>query len=380
MSNLQHRIITGQVMLLIAALTVPFTLLAAADRHETVARDFGPDHFIAGDSVRASQPVAGDLLAAGGNVDVDAAVNGDAIVAGGNVRMSSAVGQGVFAAGGRVMINGAVQRNVRMAGGTVEIGRQAKVGGNVIAGGGEVRITGGIDGYLLAAGGTVYIDGPVGGNVQVGSGTLELGPNARISGQLRYVSREELRRDPAAQVAGRIERIKPRADWPVPSDIQERLGRGAGWVWSAGLLVFAAILATALPGAYARVGETVRRRWPLSLLIGFIALVCIPVAAMLILLTVIGVPLALTTFAVYLALLVVGYVSAGIAVGELTLQRLQPVRAGHSGWRIGAAVLGMLAISLLGRVPWLGGLVVLAALLLGVGAVLLQARPARGTG
>jgi hypothetical protein len=117
----------------------------------------------------------------------------------------------------------------------------------------------------------------------------------------------------------------------------------------------------------------------MSLLIGFIALVCIPVAAMLIMLTVIGVPLALATVAAYLALLVVGYVSAGIAVGELMLQRLQPVRAQHRGWRIGAAVLGMLAVSLLGRVPWSGGLVVLAAMLLGVGALLMQVRPARGT-
>jgi hypothetical protein len=61
------------------------------------------------------------------------------------------------------------------------------------------------------------------------------------------------------------------------------------------------------------------------------------------------------------------------------LQRLQPARADHQGWRIGSAVLGMLAVSLLGRVPWLGGLVVLAALLLGVGAVLMQVQPARRT-
>ncbi len=348
-----------------------------SDQHETAEFALGPDRFVSGDTVAVSKAVAGDLIAAGGSVRVEGAIDGDAVVAGGNVRLEAPVGQGVYAAGGRVLVAGAVARNVRMAGGTVEIGPEAKIGGNVSIGGGEVRINGAIGGYLQAGGGSVYIDGPVGGNVEVGSASLELGPNARIAGRLRYASREELRRDPAAQVDGGIERFMPTTDWSVPADVHEGVGRGAGWVWSIGLLVFAAILATALPGVSARVGETVRTRWPLALLIGFIALVCIPVAALLVMITVIGLPLALAAIAVYLALLVVGYASAGVAVGAIALQRVQPDRKDRAGWRIAAAVLGMLAVTLLGRLPWVGGLVVFAALLLGVGALLFQLRRTR---
>jgi cytoskeletal protein CcmA (bactofilin family) len=315
MNVLHNRYITFTSMFLSAVLAAPLAVLPASDRNETAEHVLGSDQFIAGGTVWVAKPVAGDLMAAGGNVDIEAAIKGDAILTGGNVRLNAAVEQGVYAAGGRVLVNATVQRNARLAGGTVEIGPQARIAGNVSIGGGEVRVIGAIGGYLQAGGGSVYLDGPVDGNVEVGSGTLELGPNARINGRLRYASHDELRRNPTAQINGGIERFKPRADWPMPSDVQERLGRGVGWVWSAGLLMFAAILATALPGAYARVGETVRRRWPLSLLIGFIALVCIPVAAMLIMFTVIGVPLALATVAAYLALLVVGYVSAGIVAG-----------------------------------------------------------------
>jgi cytoskeletal protein CcmA (bactofilin family) len=291
--------------------------------------------------------------------------------------LGAAIKQGVYAAGGRISINGPVQRNVRVAGGRVEIGPQAKIGGNVTIGGGEVRITGAIDGYLQVGGGQVVIDGPVGGNVEVGSGAIELGPNARINGKLRYASRDELKRDPAAQVQGGVERFSPRADWPVPSGVQERAGRGAGWVWSIGLMVIAALLVAALPGVYTGVEATVRARWALSLLIGFIALVCIPVAALIAMFTVIGVPLALAVITLYLALLLIGYVTAGISVGELVLARFQSARASHTAWRVAAAVLGMLAISLLGRLPWVGGLVLIAALLLGIGALLMQLAPAR---
>jgi hypothetical protein len=358
--------------LLMTALALPISAEEPPAKREPVARDLGPDHFVAGGTVSIDKPVAGDLVAAGGNVDVSAEVGGDAVVAGGNVRLGGAIKQGVYAAGGRVSINGPVQRNVRVAGGTVEIGPKAMISGNVTIGGGDVRITGAIDGYLQVGGGQVVIDGPVGGNVEVGSGHIKLGPNARINGKLRYASRDELKQDPAALVQGGIKRFSPPGHWMPRSGAPERAGRGISWVWSIGLMVMAALLVAALPDVYTKVRASVRERWAFSLLIGFIALVCIPAAALISMFTVIGVPLALATLALYFALLLIGYVTTGISVGTLALARFQAARASQTGWRVAAAALGMLAISLLGRVPWLGTLVVFAAMLLGMGALLMQ--------
>lgn len=363
--------------LLLTAQAPPLAAQPSAPKRDPVARDFGADHFVAGGTVSLNKPITGDLIAAGGNVDVGAEIGGDAVVAGGNVRLGAPVRQGLYAAGGRVSVNATVQRNARIVGGNVEIGPQGRIAGNVTIGGGEVRISGAIDGYLHAGGGHVLIDGSVGGDVEAGSGAIELGPNARINGRLRYASRDELKRDPGAEVKGGIERFSPRAAWPVPSDMQERAGRGAGWVWSFGLMVIAAILVAALPGVYTGVSATLRARWALALLVGFVALVCIPVAALIAMFTLVGVPLALAAIALYLALLLAGYVSAGIAAGELALQRFQAAHAAQTGWRVAAGVLGMLAISLLGRLPWIGGLVVFAAMLLGIGALLLQLAQSR---
>jgi hypothetical protein len=118
----------------------------------------------------------------------------------------------------------------------------------------------------------------------------------------------------------------------------------------------------------------------MSLLLGFIALACIPVAALILMFTLIGVPLALLVIALYLALLLVGYVSTGIGLGAWALAKLKSDRAEAKWWRIGAAVLGVLAISLLGRLPYVGVLVVLAGLLIGLGAVLLQVRTRAAAG
>lgn len=344
----------------------------AAGHGETIERQRGADHFAAGGMLSIDWPVPGDLIAAGGDIDVSADVGGDAVASGGHVRLAAAIGQGVYAAGGRITLDGPVQRNVRMAGGRVDIGKRAKISGNASLGGGEVRVAGSIDGYLQVGGGRVFIDGPVGGNVEVAAGNLELGPNARIGGSLRYASGDPLKRDAASQVQGTIERFELPSDWPVPADMHRNAGRGAGWIWSLGLIAMAALLVAALPGVFGGVGETLRSRWPMAMLVGFIALVCIPVVALLAMLTLIGAPAGLAALALYFALLVAGYVTAGIGLGDRTLMRLWPERWSRAGWRVLAAVLGMLAITLLARLPVVGWLFVLLAMLLGIGALLLR--------
>jgi len=338
-----------------------------------VVRDAGNDRFVAGGSLRIDNPVAGDLIAAGGSLDVDSAVNGDVVVAGGNVRLDGAVGSSLYAAGGRLVVNGNVAGNARIAGGKVDLGPRAQINGNLSVGGGRVTLLGAVTGYVHAAGGSVYINGPVGGDVDTSAGSVQLGPGARIAGRLRYASREELTRDPAAQVAGGVERIDFADGMASTNAARSSMQRG-GLAWSIGLVVFAALLAAALPWLTESVSTAVRTRWALAMLLGFMGLVCIPVAALILVFTLIGIPLALVTVALYLALLLLGYVTAGIATGVIALQRWAPARTAQTWWRVAAAALGMGAIALFARIPAVGGFVVLLAMLLGIGALLMQLR------
>lgn len=340
----------------------------------------GGDLFIGGGSVTVSQPVTGDLFVGGGTVDVDAAVAGDALATGGKVRIGAEVEHSVFAVGGQLTVNGKVGRNLRMVGGQVELGPHAEVAGNVSAAGGQVRLYGRVGGHVQSAGGRLLIDGPVSGDVFATSGQVELGPNARIGGKLRYRSSEDLRQDPQAQVGGGIEKLLPAlgargASAPLVRDHPPRRGVGGiGWVWTVGLIVLAAVLLAALPRLYAGVARTLREQPGLSLLLGFVLLVCAPVAAVLLFITLIGIPLGLFLLATYLALLPLAYVSAGIGLGDWALQRWQPARGDLLGWRIAAAAAALVALALLGSLPWLGGLVAFATLLAGLGALMLQLR------
>ncbi|UCG98307.1 MAG: hypothetical protein JSW31_04150, partial [Burkholderiales bacterium] len=197
--------------LLVAAIAALLSFTVHAQTTEAgkslVERDLGGDHFAAGCPVRIDKPVQGDVFLAGCSIDVDGTVDGDALVAGGTVRLNAPIGQSLYAAGGQLTVNANVARNARIAGGQVALESRAQVAGNVLIAGGDVRIDGAVKGYVRAAGGRVRINGPVGGDVIATAGAVELGPNARIAGQLRYASSEEIKRDAAAQVQGGVQRM-----------------------------------------------------------------------------------------------------------------------------------------------------------------------------
>ena len=350
----------------------------AADPRPSRERDLGADHFAAGADLSLSAPVKGDLFAVSGNLDADAPVGGDAAIAGGNIRIGGTIAQDLYLAGGRLAVNGTVRRNARIAGGHVVIGPRARIEGNASLAGGDVSVAGPIGGYLQAGGGQVFLDSAVGGDVEIGGGTLELGPNARIGGKLRYASRDEIRQAPGAQVLGGIERIAlpEHLRKTEPRETHSRAARGFAIAWAAGLVLLAAILGASLPRIFTATASSLRSRWGWALLAGFVVLACVPAAVLIALITVIGIPLALAALALYLALLLVGYASAGASLGILALQRWRIERTSHAGFRFLFAGLGMALVCLLAAIPWVGGLAALVALVLGTGLLAQRLNPA----
>jgi cytoskeletal protein CcmA (bactofilin family) len=288
---------------------------------------------------------------------------GEAIRFGSKVEISEAVQGPLVIAAGHVVVNAPVEGNVRLAGGRVDV--TGTVNGDASLAGGTITVTGEVKRNVHAAGGHVLIDGPVGGNVSVAGGKLELGPNARVAGKVKFFG-GDMQRDPAAQVVGTVEHVRGGNHYREYT-AGERFLRG--WVWTMGLVLLAAIIAGALPGPSQRMAQELRERPWMTLLLGFIALTSIPIAAVLIMITIIGIPIGLLGLLGYAVLLLIGYVWLSVVLGGLILERVSPATAAVTAWRVGAAVVTMLAIALLVRVPFAGGFVKLAVLACGVGMI-----------
>lgn len=302
---------------------------------------------------------AGLALGAG----ADDSIGGPSGFVGGSVVIDEAVAGGVRGVGGNVTVNAPVAGSARLAAGRVEIGPAGAIASDASIAAGNVVVKGSVQGNLQVAAGHVTLDGPVGGDASIAAGSLDLGPNARIGGKLRFRG-GGLNQDAGAMVAGGIDhRTGPRHD-------TYRVGRHApGWIWTLGLMVLAAIVAAALPGPSARMAAELRARPWMAPLMGFIAITCIPVAAVLVMITIIGIPLGILALLGYAALLLVGYVTAAVVAGGLLLGHFKADAVGMAIWRAGAAVAAMLALALLARIPHLGGLFVFLALVVGVGLI-----------
>jgi uncharacterized membrane protein len=118
--------------------------------------------------------------------------------------------------------------------------------------------------------------------------------------------------------------------------------------------------------------QAIRRSPWLALAIGFGMLVGVPVLAVLLVLTLLGIPLGIATLALYPLLLLLGYLTGVMFVAQRI--RLAVGKDGSNAFRTTLAyfALGLLVLLLIGRLPFVGSLTVLATVLFGMGACVLE--------
>lgn len=350
-------------MLLIA--TSPATHTHAAEQ-STIT--LGDDLFVSGRHVVVRQGAAGDMIVAGGDVQVQAPAAGDLVAAGRVVQFTNTARQDAYLAGSEVTVAGTVERNARLAGGTVIVAAPARIDGNISVAGGEVTIAGTVGGYVQAMGGRIFINGPVGGDVQLAGGEVLLGPQANIAGIVRYRSEEDIEQHPSARVAGGVQRLA------APDEEGDGALGWLGGIWGIGLMILAAVLVAVLPGFTRRSSQAATTRLGPTLLIGLAAVVFIPLLLFAALITVVGIPLALALLLIYLLLLLLGFVVAGIALGDVALRRLPPEKREKVAWRSLGAAIAVAVLVLVTFIPVVGGIVALLALVVGIGAMVTQLR------
>jgi hypothetical protein len=146
-----------------------------------------------------------------------------------------------------------------------------------------------------------------------------------------------------------------------------------------GVFVAGALFMVAFPAYSTRAAKWIGQEPLRSLGLGFVILVSLPVLTVLLLFTIVGIPLALIVFMLYLLLLFLGWVTAAMFVGQKLLGFVRSNKPETTARRLVALLAAVLALWLVGFVPILGFWVKFAALLLGIGALVWQGWPRRDT-
>jgi hypothetical protein len=144
------------------------------------------------------------------------------------------------------------------------------------------------------------------------------------------------------------------------------------WLGAGLATIIAGLLLAGLASRQVRMAERVITREPaLAFLAGLLGIVVFPVAAVLLMVTIVGAPLGLgVLFGLWPLLAYVGYLVAGIWIGEWLLARSEARQAPDRPYL--AAAIGLVLLQLTGLVPVVGILTAIASLI-GFGAVLVVA-------
>ena len=312
------------------------------------------------------------VFAAGASVNVSASIDGALFVTGGDVSYTGA-SEVLFASGGNVSIAGKVEEDAMIAGGNVMILDGATFESDVHAAGASVDYAGATAGDASLAGAFVRLDGAVDGDAELAGEEIVIGPRARIKGGLTYYSTKPAEISPEAQIAGEIvqkEASERQVRWerhkrnPFASRGDFRSTAYGALFSFVALGASGVLMALVFPKWFGEAAAAGRDHPLSSLLLGFAVLIALPIASILFMVMILGLPFGGFLLLLYLGLLVISMIGAGLGFGHLLLDRSKDTRA-----KILLFVAGLAILLVVGAAPVLGPIVGFFAMLLGLGVL-----------
>jgi hypothetical protein len=331
--------------------------------------------YTAGGHVRPTGPVQGDYMAAGGRIVIDQRIGSDAMLVGGSVDVRAPIGDDLRVSGGDVSMESTVGGELFAAGGNVVLTRNAVIARSARIYGSNVNVDGRIEGGLHGGGEKFTINGEVRGNVDVAAQQVELGPSAKIGGALQVGRRAVAQRAEGATIAGAIthdadgSKMGRRGEWGS-WHMRERRGGGVvgGLLSYLGLLACGAFLLLVAPRFSAQAPERIRNTPWVSLGIGFATVFATPALAVLLFVTLLGIPLGLIVLALYPVVMLAGFIVGTLFLARLIPGTLRQEAPANFGRAVGYFAIALLIVLLLARVPFAGGLALAFVTFAGIGA------------
>lgn len=251
--------------------------------------------------------------------------------------------------------------NIVVLTGRAEV-RQGETVDNVFIADGPVVVDGTVRDALVALNGDVVIRGTAREDVVAVDGRVYVADGGRIEGDV--VSRHRPVVEEGGRLDGSWERWNPRA-WRTAASV-------VGWlaVWLAftiSTLILGLVLGLLAPRAADAVDAGAREIGPV-ILWGLVLVIGLPIVAVIATVTLVGLPLGLALLFALGLIYLIGYTAGAWILGRRVARRASPILAFLAGWGILRAV---------ALIPFLGGLVGLAAVVVGLGAIVVAGRRAR---
>ena len=358
-----------RLMLVLLALSLPsFALERRHGDFVTVpASETVDDTLLAtGNTVRVEGVINGDLLAFGGTVEVRGTVKGDLVSFAQRTVVSGRVEGSVFNASKSLDLNGQLGHSLYGVTQSLRVDERGQVGDGIVAATGDVSLDGEVKrGVDMVLSGNADVSGSIGRELNMAGGRLTLTNTARVGGDLSARVRRptDVRIADGATIAGKRN---------IQLEVRENKFAHPRFyfhqaIWLAAAMLVAWLGVVLFPGFFRATTQAVGAGW-LSLGLGVAVLAGVPVATFVAAITLVGVPLALMLFAAYLAAIYLAKIWVGAFLGRMLLKSSGTTKG---DWMLGLFV-GLLILTIVRFIPYLGGLVHFGVVCLGLGAFAAQ--------
>jgi hypothetical protein len=250
---------------------------------------------------------------------------------------------------------GAESSNVVKIGSDVTIEEGTKVH-NVLAIGGQVTVEGVVENNIVALGGSVVLTrtAVVRGNVFALGGIIVRGRGAEVHGNVTEINADDI----SSAIANALSE-----EW-----------EGWSWIFAIvsvaiflGVLLLTVLVVFLIPKPVRLIAAAVREK-PFKVTVwGLAGLVLVVPLAVLLAVSVVGIVLIPLEMAIVLCAVLIGFISASQLVGQKLFAILK--RQDQSMMR--ETVWGLIVLWLIGWIPYVGWMVKMCAVILGLGGVLL---------
>jgi len=339
------------------------------------------DLFVGAENFDLLGTVIGSVYVGAGSASIAGNIKGDLVMGTGNADISGIIGGDIYLGAGDVTIHSATIGGSIIAGaGTLTLDDKTKVAGSLIAASGNLKNSASIDRNLLAGAGTIYINNQVGKEARVGGGSIELGPLAKIKGDLTYALGEEsdnLTQDPSATIDGTTSRYTPplnQQEITTSKEDMRKLGMFAsrGWLIISffGYLIIAVVLLKVFGKTIQKLAKVGTEKTWSAMGTGFLISLCIVPLVLIVAITGIGLQLAGLLIGVMTVALPIAKIVTSFVLGMFIAKQFNWHKLGVYA----TAFVGLFIFYILKSLPVFGWLASLSFTWIGLGCIWLYAR------
>lgn len=278
--------------------------------------------------------VTGDIFCGASSVTINGTVDGDVFCGASSLVINGTVGGSVRSATSELSINGRVERSVLAGSSNISVGPDATIGWSVTGAAATMTVSGSVGGDILFAGANLMINNSVGGEVAFYSDNksdkpskngpgIEILPNTNITGDLSYPENITANISETAVIGGKVSKLAAH---------QKNKGNliAAGFgsylffklIFILSMLVIGLVLVSLFSKKTLGITNVMIKEPGASIGWGALTFFVVPVIAIFLAFTFIGIPLAFLLAVSYLLMLCFAKLMAAIAVGRYLMKKM----------------------------------------------------------